>query len=145
MAKKTGLGGRTEFTLGLVFGPKGQEKHSPGFTLGNCPHPNCPEGATRYVDNRVQTFEPDRRRISGPFRAKRLSGLTQGKPWAKLSCPYGAGPSGCMTGAKHIPLPCRGFETSFGATFTGSFFVQVKAGCLDTDVQLKGLETQAVG
>ena len=51
----------------------------------------CPEGAARYGV-----------RISSPFRAKRFSGLTQGKPWAKLSCPYGAGPSGCMTGAKHI-------------------------------------------
>ena len=28
--------------------------------------------------------------ILSPFRAKRLFRLTQGKPWAKLSCPFGA-------------------------------------------------------
>jgi hypothetical protein len=27
---------------------------------------------------------------SGPFRAKRLYRLTQGKPWAMFSCPFGA-------------------------------------------------------
>jgi hypothetical protein len=36
---------------------------------------------------------------SCPLRAKRLFRLTQGKPWAKLSCPFGAGPSGRRTGA----------------------------------------------
>jgi len=53
------------------------------------------EGATRYVENRLQTFEPDRRRISGPYRAKRLSGLTQGKPWAGYALlPLRGGPVG---------------------------------------------------
>jgi hypothetical protein len=85
-----------------IRGPKWPRKHSPGFTLGNSPGRIGPEGATRYVENRLQTFELDRRRISGPYRAKRLYGLTQGKPWAKLSCPCGAGPSGCMSGAKQI-------------------------------------------
>jgi hypothetical protein len=61
-----------------------------------------PEGATRYGENRLQTFEPDRVRVSSPFRAKHLFRLTQGKPWANLSCPFEAGPSGPMTGAKHI-------------------------------------------
>jgi hypothetical protein len=32
----------------------------------------CPEGATRYGGNRLQTFDPDRVRISRPFRAKRF-------------------------------------------------------------------------
>jgi hypothetical protein len=50
----------------------------PGFTLGSSPHPNSPEGAMRYRDNRLGTFEPDRVRISSPFRAKRLFWLTPG-------------------------------------------------------------------
>jgi hypothetical protein len=41
-----------------------------------------PEGAMRYGDNRLGTFEPDRVRVSSPFRAKRLfltnPGLTLG-------------------------------------------------------------------
>jgi hypothetical protein len=36
-------------------------------------------------------------------RAKRLFWLTQGEPWAKLSCPFGAEPSGRITDAKQIP------------------------------------------
>ncbi len=60
------------------------------------------EGATRYGEHRLQTFEPDRVPISSSFRAKRLFRLNQGKSWAKLSCPFGAGPSGRMTGAKLI-------------------------------------------
>jgi hypothetical protein len=40
------------------------------------------------------------------FSVIRLDRLTQGKPWAKLSCPFGAGPSGRMTGAKHIFSRC---------------------------------------
>jgi hypothetical protein len=31
-----------------------------------------PEGAVRYGDNRLGTFEPDRVRVFSPFRAKRL-------------------------------------------------------------------------
>jgi hypothetical protein len=31
-----------------------------------------PEGAMRYGDNRLGTFEPDRVRVFSPFRAKRL-------------------------------------------------------------------------
>jgi hypothetical protein len=39
-----------------------------------------PEGATRYGDNRLGTFEPDRVRISSPFsfRAKRLFSTNPG-------------------------------------------------------------------
>jgi hypothetical protein len=91
-------------------GPKWPRKLSPGFTLGNSSHPIRPEGATRYGENRLRTFEPDRVRSSCPFTAKRLFRLTQGKPWAKLSCPFGAFLSGRMTGAKHILIksahPC---------------------------------------
>jgi hypothetical protein len=63
-----------------------------------------PEGAGKYGGNRLRTSELDRVRISSPFsfRAKRLFRLTQGKSWAKLSCPFGAGPSGRKTDAKHI-------------------------------------------
>jgi len=93
---------RRRFAARGILGPKGQESIAQGLPWVIAPTRICPEGATRYVENRLQTFEPERRRISGPYRAKRLSGLTQGKPWAKLSCPYGAGPSGCMTSAKHI-------------------------------------------
>jgi hypothetical protein len=39
----------------------------PAFTLGI-----SPEGAMRYGDNRLGTFEPDRVRVFSPFRAKRL-------------------------------------------------------------------------
>ena len=72
--------------------PEGPGEHSPGFTLGNSPPPELsPEGAIRYGV-----------RIPSPFRAKRLYRLTQGKPWAKLSCPFGAGSRGRMTGAKQM-------------------------------------------
>jgi hypothetical protein len=81
-----------------ILGPKWPQKHSPGVTLGNHPTRMSPEGAIRYGENGLRTFPPDRVRISSPFRAKRLFWLTQGKPWAKLSCPFGAGPSGRTTG-----------------------------------------------
>jgi hypothetical protein len=43
----------------------------PGLPWVALTHPNSPKGATRYGDNRLGTFEPDRVRVSGPFRAKR--------------------------------------------------------------------------
>jgi hypothetical protein len=58
-----------------------------------------PEGAGRYGGNRLRTYGLDRVH-SSPFRAKRLFRLTQGKPWAKFSCPFGAGR---LTDAKQIP------------------------------------------
>jgi hypothetical protein len=81
----------------------GQESIAQGLPWVIPPTRIGPEGATRSGENRVQTFEPDCVRVSSPFRAKRLFWLTQGKPWAKLSCPFGAGPSGRVTGAKHTP------------------------------------------
>jgi hypothetical protein len=42
--------------------------------------------------------------LAGPFRAKRLFPLTLGKPWAKLYCPFGAGPSGHKAGANQIQV-----------------------------------------
>jgi hypothetical protein len=74
----------------------GQESIAQGLPWVNSPTGVSPEGAGRYSENRLRTFEPDRVRISSPFsfRAKRLFRVTQGKPWAKLSCPFGAGPSG---------------------------------------------------
>ena len=70
--------------------------------MGNSPSRISPEGVTRYGDNRLRTFEPDRVRNSSPFRAKRLFRLTQGKPWAKLSCPFGEGPWGRIIGDKYM-------------------------------------------
>jgi hypothetical protein len=69
-----------------------------------------PEGATRYGDNWLGTFEPDRVRVSSPFsisnpedrvffmertfmclvRAKPLFSTNQGKPWDTLSRPLRA-------------------------------------------------------
>jgi hypothetical protein len=77
----------------------GQESIAQGLPWVIPPTRISPEGATRHGENRLQAFKPDRERISSPFRAKRLFRLTQGKPWAKVSCPFGAGPSGRMTGA----------------------------------------------
>jgi hypothetical protein len=79
----------------------GQESIAQGLPWVNSPTGVSPEGAGRYGGNRLRTFEPDRVRISSPFMAKRLFRVIQGKPWAKLSCPFGAGPSGRMTDAKH--------------------------------------------
>jgi hypothetical protein len=74
-------------------GPEGlalkrPREHSPRFTLGNSPARISPEGATRHGENRLRTFEPDRMRISSPFRAKRLFRVTQGKPWYVFSADY---------------------------------------------------------
>src|ERR1700722_9880973 len=83
-------------------GPKRPRERSPGFTLGNPASRISPEGATRNDENRFRTCEPDRARISGPFRAKRLFRFTQGKPWAILCGPFGASPLGRMSDAKRI-------------------------------------------
>jgi hypothetical protein len=98
-----------------IRGPKWPRKHSPGFTLDNSPTRISPERATGCGENRLRTFEPDRLRISNPFRAKRLFRLTQGKPWANLSRPFGAGPSGRLTGAKTHAKPWAEFSSPFGA------------------------------
>src|ERR1700722_4479760 len=74
--------------------PEGARKLSPGFTLGNFPTRISPEGATRYDRESPPNLLIGSRPASGPFRAKRLFPLTEGKPWAKLSCPFGAGPAG---------------------------------------------------
>jgi hypothetical protein len=44
----------------LAFGLKSVAQGLPGFTLGCSPHRIGPEGAMRYGDNRLGTFEPDR-------------------------------------------------------------------------------------
>ena len=72
-----------------------------------------PEGANRYGENRLRTLEPDRPRISSPFRAKRLFPLTQGKPWyvfsaghTKVSAIWSlpiCGPSGQKSIAQGLP------------------------------------------
>jgi hypothetical protein len=80
----------------------GQKSIAQGLPWVNSPSGMSPEGAGRYGEKWLRTFEPDRVHISSPFRANRLFRLTQGKPWANLSCPFGAGPSGSMTIANHI-------------------------------------------
>jgi hypothetical protein len=52
-----------------------------GVSLGNPPNRISPEGLTKYGTNRLRTFEPDRMRISSPFREKPLFRLTRGKPY----------------------------------------------------------------
>jgi hypothetical protein len=67
----------------------GQKSMAQGLPWVSSPRGMSPEGAGRYGENRPRAFEPDRVHISSPFRANRLFRLTQGKPWAKLSCPFG--------------------------------------------------------
>jgi hypothetical protein len=80
----------------------GQKSIAQGLPWVNSPGGMSFEGAGRHSENRLQAFEPDRVHISSPFRADRLFRLTQGKPWAKLSCPFGACPPGRMIGANHL-------------------------------------------
>jgi hypothetical protein len=80
----------------------GQKSIAQGLPWVNSLSGMSPEGAGRYGENWLRAFEPDCVHISSPFSAKRLFRLTQGKPWAKLSCPFGARPSGGMTSANHI-------------------------------------------
>jgi hypothetical protein len=103
--------GPKEFGRFRSVARSGQESIAQGLPWVISPTRISPEGATRYGENRFRTLEPDRVRISSPFRAKRLFRLTQGKPWAKLSCPFGAGPSGRMTGAKHILYQVRQWQS----------------------------------
>jgi hypothetical protein len=80
----------------------GQKSIAQGLPWVSSPRGMSPEGAGRYGENRLRAFQPDRLHISSPFRANRLFRLTQGKPWAELSCPFGVGPAGRMTIANHI-------------------------------------------
>jgi len=90
------------YVFSVVCGPKGHESIAQSLPWVIPPNRISPEGAIRYGENRPRTFESDRVRIYSPFRAKRLFWLTQGKPWAKLSCPSGAEPSVRITDAKQI-------------------------------------------
>jgi hypothetical protein len=95
----------------------GQESIAQGLPWVNSPTGVSPEGADRCGGSRLRTFEQDRVCISSPFRAKHVFRITQGKPWAKLSCPFGAGPSGCMTDAKHTRNPGLSFPAPSGRLF----------------------------
>ena len=106
----------------------GQESIAQGLPWVVPRHPIGPEGATRPGENRLRTFEPHRVCSSCPFRAKRLFRLTQGKPWAKVSCPFGAGLSGRRTGAKHgqsvrFTFPQGGQAGCFATTTQEAEFV----------------------
>ena len=81
--------GQKEFGRFQSVARSGQESIAQGLPWVIAPTHISPEGAIRYGENRLRTFEPDRVRISSPFRAKRFYRLTQGKPWAKLSCRSG--------------------------------------------------------
>ena len=83
--------GQKEFGRFQSVARSGQESIAQGLPWVIPTTRISPEGAAKCGENRLR-----------PFRAKRLFRLTQGKPWAKLSCPSGAAPSGRMTGAKHI-------------------------------------------
>ena len=77
----TAVQAKTWSEFSVVYGPKGHESIAQGSPWVISPHRIGPEGATRYGENRLRTFEPNYARISSPFRAKRLFWLTQGKPW----------------------------------------------------------------
>jgi len=89
--------GSSEFGCFQSVARSAQKSIAQGLPWVIPPNRISPEGATRY-----RTFAPDRVNVSSPFRAKRLFWLTQGKPWAKLSCPFGAEPSGRITDANRF-------------------------------------------
>jgi hypothetical protein len=104
----------------------GQKSIAQGLPWVDSPTGMSPEGAGRYGGNRLRTYGLDRVH-SSPFRAKRLFRLTQGKPWAKFSCPFGAGR---LTDAKQIRTAyllaasdCAASETP-GSRLLASYFVQ---------------------
>ena len=115
----------------VLCGPKGQGSIAQGLLWVNFPTRISPEGAAKYGENRLRRFEPDRVRISSPFRAKRLFLPTQGKPWAKLSCPFGADPPGRLTDAKHIQ--------SLGYRFHGPSGCRIKAPAFPNRAQLNSI------
>ncbi len=88
------------------YGPKWPRKHGPGFTLGNLHPPELalkgPPGTARIGS------EPSNRTASAflaPSGRNVYLALPRVNPGLKFSCPFGAGPSGCMTDAKQILVP----------------------------------------
>jgi len=79
-----------------AYGPKGQGNLAQGLPWVSQKNVFSPEGALRR-----ECHNCGQRNVlavpSGPLRASSLGNLTQGRPWAKLSCPFGAGPSVRMT------------------------------------------------
>jgi hypothetical protein len=82
--------------LAQVLRPEGPGKLSPKFTLGKFPFGNRPEVASGLV-GRVFCFPRhvevtfDGTRSSQPLQGTtRCKPNSQGKPWAMLSCPFGA-------------------------------------------------------
>ena len=68
-----------------------REHRSPGFTLGNYPIGGRSESGARIQQRHRAVFLYSvRLRFCRPFRAHRNKQHTQGKPWAMLSCPFGA-------------------------------------------------------
>jgi hypothetical protein len=72
--------GPREFGCFQSVARSGQESIAQGLPWVIPPTRISPEGATRYGENRLRTFERDRMLVSSPFRAKRIFLLTQGKP-----------------------------------------------------------------
>jgi hypothetical protein len=93
----------------------------------------CPEGAKGIEMCGRSDLKPILAVPSGPFRAYCGGGkFTQGKPWAKLSCPFGAGPPGRMIRAKHRP-----HRANSASSVTASFLdlsCRVRDGSLDWKV-----------
>jgi hypothetical protein len=57
-----------------------------------------------------------------PWKSVDRSGqesIAQGLPWAMLSCPFGASPSGRMTSSKHIQVPCSRNDRTLGNEVLG--------------------------
>jgi hypothetical protein len=82
------LDGLKEFGRSKSVARSGQEDLAQGLPWVIAPARISPEGATKYEENWLQTFERDRVHIFNPFRANVLYRLTQGKPWAKFSRPF---------------------------------------------------------
>jgi hypothetical protein len=99
---------------GWVFGPKGHGRIAQGLPWVIAPIRISPEGATSFGKNRIRIVKPHCVGISSPFRAKRLYRLTQGKPWAKLSYPFGAGPLGRVITTISKFRPWDNFLAPFG-------------------------------
>jgi hypothetical protein len=68
---RSGRKNRRGLTLDLVFGPKGQESIAQGLPWVIAPTRISPEGATRYGENRLRTFETDRlRQFPAPLQGE---------------------------------------------------------------------------
>ena len=74
-----------------IRAPKGLENIAEGSPWETIPLAGRPEGGARIEQRHRPVFLYSvRLRFCRPFRAHRNKQHTQGKPWAMLSCPFGA-------------------------------------------------------